>query len=110
MVDPYTCIMEYPSICEDYVGSKNVCIFFVFLCVCVGGGDFFWYTVYFQCFTEGFLTQGIVSLICTVFLMGKKESHRKEVVGWIVIGSCHRILGKIMKNRSSNNHQTNIIQ
>lgn len=78
--------MEYPSICEEYVEAKDVCIF-CFVC-----GTFF---VYLQGFFGGFLTQGIVSLICTGFLMGKKESHRKEFVGWIVIGSCHRILGKI---------------
>ena len=73
-----------------------MCIFLCFcVCGCVCGGGIFFGIQYFQCFTEGFLTQGIVSLICTVFFMGKKESHRKEFVGCFFIGSCHRILGKI---------------
>lgn len=49
------------------------------------------------------MTQGIVSLICTVFLMGNfRNLTVQEFVGWIVIGSCHRILGKTEFKQSSN--------
>ena len=98
--------------------DRRMCVFFCaffFVCVCVcvcWGGDFFWYTEdvfgiyiqYFQCFTEGFLTQGIVSLIFHGILDGQFKEFLPEGVRWM---DCHWILSEdSWKNRSSNNHQT----